>query len=166
VIEKISGKNFETLFAERIARPLDMKHTDFGNGKVPLPAGGAQSTPSDYLNFLVMIQNRGLFNGKRILRENSVAEMQINRVSSDVHVAYAPPAAESVKYGYGEWIMGPGIISSPGLFGSFPWVNNGGKYSGFLMAYSLNSSGRSERYKTLMALVDEVLNQPRSPTGN
>lgn len=37
VMEKISGKNFETLFAERIAKPLDMKDTDFGKGKVPLP---------------------------------------------------------------------------------------------------------------------------------
>ncbi|MFI5173499.1 MAG: hypothetical protein ACHQKY_01475, partial [Terriglobia bacterium] len=50
-------KSFETLFAERIARPLNMKNTDFGKGKVALPAGGAVSTPEDYLNFLVMIMN-------------------------------------------------------------------------------------------------------------
>ena len=44
VIEKISGKSFETLFAERIAKPCDMKNTDFGKGAVALPAGGAFST--------------------------------------------------------------------------------------------------------------------------
>ena len=30
VIEKLGGKTFQTLFAERIAKPLDMKNTDFG----------------------------------------------------------------------------------------------------------------------------------------
>ena len=30
VIEKISSKSFETLFAEKIARPCEMKNTDFG----------------------------------------------------------------------------------------------------------------------------------------
>ncbi|MCO5946077.1 serine hydrolase domain-containing protein [Mucilaginibacter flavidus] len=61
VIEKISGKNFETLFAERIAAPLGMKNTDFGKKKVALPAGGALSTPEDYLNFLVMIMKQRRF---------------------------------------------------------------------------------------------------------
>ena len=42
VIEKISGKSFEMLFAERIAKPLNMKNTDFGRGKTVLPAGGAR----------------------------------------------------------------------------------------------------------------------------
>ncbi len=71
-IEKISGKSFEQLFAERIAKPLGMKNSDFGKGKVALPAGGAFSTPDDYTNFLVMILNKGMFNGKRILTEKSV----------------------------------------------------------------------------------------------
>lgn len=67
MIEKISGKSFETLFAERIAKPCEMKNTDFGKGKVALPAGSAYSTPEDYMNFLVMILHDGKFNGKQIL---------------------------------------------------------------------------------------------------
>jgi CubicO group peptidase (beta-lactamase class C family) len=63
VIEKISGKDFETLFAERIAGPCKMKNTDFGRGKVALPAGGAFSTAEVYMNFLVMILNYGKVNG-------------------------------------------------------------------------------------------------------
>jgi CubicO group peptidase (beta-lactamase class C family) len=49
VIEKIAGKTFEELFSERIARPLGLKNTDFGRKKVAFPAGGAYSTPEDYL---------------------------------------------------------------------------------------------------------------------
>ena len=38
-IEKVSGKDFKTLFSERIAIPCDMKNTDFGNARPPLPYG-------------------------------------------------------------------------------------------------------------------------------
>jgi CubicO group peptidase (beta-lactamase class C family) len=45
IIEKISGKDFHTLFAERIAAPLEMKNSDFGNSKVALPAGALTAAP-------------------------------------------------------------------------------------------------------------------------
>lgn len=162
VIEKISGKSFETLFAERIAGPLGMTHTDFGKGPVALPAGGAFSTPNDYTRFLSMVLNKGLYNGKRILSEKSIAAMQVNRVTKDVRVAYAPAEAGDFGYGYGEWMMqSAGIetpattVTSPGLFGSFPWVNNEKGYCAFLMTFYLKNTGRNERYKTLKRLVDE-----------
>ncbi|MBE9664630.1 serine hydrolase domain-containing protein [Mucilaginibacter myungsuensis] len=157
VIEKITGKTFQELFAERITKPLQMKGTDWGSAKVALPAGGALSTPQDYSNFLTMILNKGTFNGKRILNEASVAQMQVNRVTPDVKVAYSPAEAGGLGYGFGEWMMGGGTVSSPGLFGSFPWVNNDKNYSGFLMAFYINSKGRGERYRELKQLVDEAL---------
>ena len=164
VLEKISGKSFETLFAERIAQPLQMKNTDFGKGKVALPAGGASSTPEDYLNFLVMILNKGIFNGKRILLEKSVDEMQVNRLDDSVRIAYSPAEAGNFGYGFGEWVMEsssatkPGTaVTSPGLFGSFPWVDNDKKYCAFLMTFYLKSDGRNERYKELKRLVDETV---------
>lgn len=163
VIEKISGKSFGQLFAERIAQPLHMKHSDFGTGKVALPAGGANSTPEDYTNFLVMILNKGVFNGKRILSENSITEMQANRVTKDVRVAYAPAEAGDFGYGFGEWVMeknsaGQSVtVTSPGLFGSFPWIDNDRKYTGFLMTFYLKNDGRNERYKDLKKQVDECL---------
>lgn len=157
VIEKIGGKNFQSLFAERIAKPLNMKNTDFGNSKVPLPAGSGVSTPEDYLNFLVMILNKGMFNGKRILSEASIAQMQINRVTSDVKVASSPTEAGGFGYGYGEWIMGQGAVTSPGLFGSFPWVDYNKGYAAFMMTFYIKNDGRNQRYKELKALVDEII---------
>jgi len=163
VIEKISGKSFEVLFSERIARPLGMRNTDFGKGKVSLPAGGAMSTPEDYINFLVMIMNKGVFNGKRILSESSIVEMQINRVTKDVKVAYAPAEAGDVGYGFGEWVSPTSTrsnltkaVSSPGLFGSYPFVSNEKKYCAFLMTYYIKSEGRGERYMELKMLIDSL----------
>lgn len=164
VIEKISSKTFEELFAERIAKPLEMKNSDFGKAKVALPAGGAHSTPEDYMNFLMMILDKGMFKGKRILSENSVAEMQVNRVTKDVKVAYAPAEAGNFGYGYGEWVMEHSTtanltrsVTSPGLFGSFPWVDNENKYCAFLMCFYIKNEGRNARYKELKKLVDEVI---------
>jgi CubicO group peptidase (beta-lactamase class C family) len=163
IIEKISGKSFETLFAERIARPLNMINSDFGKGPVALPAGGAYSTPNDYLNFLVMILNKGTFNDKRILSEKSISDMQVNRITANVKVAYSPAEAGNAGYGFGEWVLKvpgtdqPSFISSPGLFGSFPWVNNDKHYAAFMMTFYLNNEGRNKRYYELNELVNEAL---------
>jgi CubicO group peptidase (beta-lactamase class C family) len=164
VLEKISDKSFGKLFAERIAQPLSMNHTDFGNNKVALPAGGAFSTPNDYMNFLVMILNKGMFKGKRILSEQSIDEMQVDRLVNGVKIAYSPAEAGGFGYGYGEWIMDKNrgniaahAVSSPGLFGSFPWVDNQKNYAAFLMTYNLHNKGRNEKYSELKVLVDEAL---------
>jgi len=164
VIEKISGKSFESLFAERIAKPLEMKNTDFGKGPVVLPAGGAKATSKDYLNFLVMILSKGTFNGKRILSEKSIAEMQVNRITKDVKIAYSPTEAGNFGYGYGEWVMETSplnnlttAVTSPGLFGSFPVVDSKKGYVAFLMIFYLKNKGRHERYIELKSLLDEAV---------
>jgi CubicO group peptidase (beta-lactamase class C family) len=164
VIEKISGKTFDELFAERIAIPLGLKNTDFGNKKVVLPAGGARSTPGDYLTFLTMILDRGYFNGKQILTEKSVNEMEINRVGADVKIDYSPAEAKGLGYGYGEWVVNKseagklrGWATSPGLFGSFPWIDNEKHYCAFLMTFYLQNKGRNDRYLGLKQLVDESI---------
>ncbi|WP_078830591.1 serine hydrolase domain-containing protein [Sediminibacterium ginsengisoli] len=161
VIEKISGKSFEQLFTERIAVPLGMTGTDFGKGPVALPAGGAISTPNDYIRFLEMILHKGMFRGKRILSEKAVADMQVNRITGDVKVAYAPAEAGNFGYGFGEWVMDnispSNAVTSPGLFGSFPWIDNERGYAGFLMTYYIKNDGRNQRYKQLKQLVDKAV---------
>ncbi|PWK69960.1 CubicO group peptidase (beta-lactamase class C family) [Mucilaginibacter oryzae] len=157
ILEKISCKSFESLFIERIAQPLGMKNTDFGHAKVALPAGGAYSTPEDYLNFLTMIMNRGVYNGKRILSESSISQMQVNRITPDVKIAYSPAEAGGLGYGYGEWVFDAHTVSSPGLFGSFPWIDNDKHYAAFMLCFYIKSDGRQQRYKELKQLVDEAV---------
>jgi CubicO group peptidase (beta-lactamase class C family) len=169
VIEKISGKNFETLFAEKIAKRCDMKNTDFGKGKVALPAGGAFSTAEDYMNFLVMILHDGKYNGKQVVSKSSVIKMEQN-YAKEAKVIYSPAEAGSWGYGFGQWVMDltptlstsgegarSGAVTSPGLFGSFPWVDNEKQYAGFLFCFNLKSQGRNERYKELKQLVDDAV---------
>lgn len=162
IIEKISGESFQTLFEERIARPLGMDHTDFGKNKVALPAGGAYTTPEDYMYFLEMILNRGVYEGKKILSEEAVKEMQLNRIDKNIKIGYTPPGSDGYGYGHGEWIMDTTndfttVVSSPGLFGSFPWVDYNNHYCAFLVTMYLNNNERMEHYNELKSLVDAAV---------
>ena len=159
VIEKISGKDFKTLFKERIALPCDMKNTDYGNGKIPVAAGGAFSTPEDYIHFLQMILQNGYYNGKQILSKESIIKMQKN-YAKNARVAYTPAEAGNWGYGLGEWVMDDAVdrsnaVTSPGLFGSFPWVDNERQYAGFLFVFNLKNKGRGKIYKELKTIVDK-----------
>lgn len=163
VIEKISGKNFETLFHERIAIPCNMLNTDFGYKPVPIPAGGARSTATDYLNFLKMILRNGEFNGNKVLSKDAVVSMQQNYALGK-KIIYSPAEAGSWGYGLGEWVMNDVIggtsskaVSSPGLFGSFPWVDNEHQYAAVLFTFNIKSKGRHQKYTLLKQLIDTAI---------
>jgi CubicO group peptidase (beta-lactamase class C family) len=176
VLEKIGGKDFETLFEERIAKPLQMNNTDFGNVAVPLAAGGAWSTPNDYLHFLQMILNEGSYNNQQIISKESVVAMQKNYVAKEAKIIYSPAEAGNWGYGFGEWTMDTTkynisfknavpnckrsvAVTSPGLFGTFPWVDNDKKYCAILFTMNIKSKGRNERYTTLKAIIDKALSE-------
>ena len=134
ILEVISNKSFEELFQERIAIPLGMLHTSFGKGKLVSPSGGARSTPDDYMHFLIMILNKGNHNGKQILSEHAVSQMQEAQTTL-ASVKYAPKGAEGFNYALGEWVQevnesGKSIVlTSPGLFGTWPYVDNCRNYA-------------------------------------
>jgi CubicO group peptidase (beta-lactamase class C family) len=173
VLEKISGKDFETLFKERIAEPLNMHQTDFGKQGVPLAAGGAWSTPKDYMNFLQMIQQEGLFEGKQIISKALIQEMQKNKITRDCIIAYSPIESGNWGYGFGEWITNTPLaisnkkdampeseratmLSSPGLFGSYPWIDRKNNIIGFLFVFNLKYKNRQETYNELCDLASSI----------
>jgi CubicO group peptidase (beta-lactamase class C family) len=163
VIEKISGKDFKTLFEERIAMPCGMQNTDFGDKAIPLAAGGAYSTPLDYIHFLQMILQDGKINGNHVLSKESVIKMQEN-YTTNAKIAFTPDEARGMDYGLGEWIMQSGnqrasVVTSPGLFGSFPWVDNTRNYAGFLMVFNLTQKGRKESYVQLKKIIDAEIDR-------
>jgi hypothetical protein len=111
-----------------------------------------------------MILNEGMFNDKQIISKNSIIEMQKNRVAKDAKVLYSPAEAGNWGYGFGEWVMDDATgnkrskaITSPGLFGTFPWVDNDKKYCAILFTFNIKSKGRHERYTELKSLLDEQL---------
>jgi hypothetical protein len=45
-------------------------------------------------------------------------------------------------------------VCSPGLFGSFPWVDNQKKYAAILFVVNLNRKDRYASYRELKSLID------------
>ncbi|NLR78282.1 serine hydrolase domain-containing protein [Chitinophaga eiseniae] len=150
ICEVASGMDWKTLAANKIFTPCGMTNTDFGLTANPQIAGGARSTPDDYMRFLDMLMNKGVTaTGTRILSEAAVDAMEQSQ-TSNVTVTYSPYPAAIINtkniYGIGNWrdVTGPGDVlienSSPGAFGSHPWINRGKKMTGFVFTF-ITSNG-------------------------
>jgi len=125
--EVAAGQRWVEIFAARIAQPLGLKQTGYGNEpNALLSEGQPYSSPTDYITFLEMILHGGMHAGRRVLSERAVAEM--TRVQTQGAAVAASPR-EHPAYGLGCWIdladsTGKGIvITSPGGGGFLPWVD-------------------------------------------
>jgi len=164
ILEIVSKKTFDRLIAERLLRPLKMRQTSFyvDYDKSVNPSGGAVTTSNDYINFLTMILNKGTFEGKRLLSEKSIADMQKMQTGNAV-IKYQPAVVQGYDYGFGDWILqkdatGTGtVISSPGLFGSFPYVDYCRGYACLIFAKTLLNEQKKEVYNSLMEAINQQL---------
>ena len=164
VAEIVSKKSFDRLAQEKILRPLKMKGTTFTDdaGMATNPSGGAWSTANDYMNFLIMIMNKGMFEGKRILSEEAIAEMQKPQFT-ELPVKYTPKIAEGLNYGLGEWIEEKDdkgnavVISSPGLFGSWPFIDKCRGYAAIILVNKRLGEQKKDIYTNIKAAIDEQL---------
>ena len=162
IVEIVGKRGFDQLMQERITRPLLMRNTSFSSLDAVNPSGGAVSTANDYMNFLVMILNKGMFNGKRILSEKSINDMQILRTNSSI-IKLAPKIAEGFNYGLGEWIQETDengkatVVSCPGLFGTWPLVDNCRGYACIVFTNSLLRETKRGLYMDIKSLIDEQI---------
>jgi CubicO group peptidase (beta-lactamase class C family) len=148
--EVATGKDWETLFQEKIARPLQMKLTHFTPvdstpGHNPMIGGGLRTGVKDFANFLNMIINNGAFNGKQVLSETTIQEMQADQIGKAIVKMPEFPqlvraATHKSIYGLGEMreeldINGNAtLISSPGWAGAYPWIDKKYNTYGFILA--------------------------------
>jgi hypothetical protein len=108
--------------------------------------GGARSTLHDYANFLSMIFNDGLFDGKRVLSERAIHEMQADQVRGALvapgeFVERVRGAKHNGIYGLGEWreqldASGEAVlISGPSWAGAYPWIDKTTGVYGVILAH-------------------------------
>lgn len=159
ILEVITNRDFETLFQERIAKPLSMNHSTFSKGKAVNSSGGATSTAADYMNFLQMILQKGAFKGKQIIRSKTIDLMQISR-TVNAKVVYSPDEAKGFEYGWGEWILekdkdgNSTVISSPGLFGTYPWIDLQRNYAAIVFVRNIRFKDRQKNYQLIRDAVN------------
>jgi CubicO group peptidase (beta-lactamase class C family) len=125
--ERASGQSWAELFRTRIAQPLGMSHTSYGDSPNPaLSEGEVVSTVDDYGRFAQMILDNGVVTRRRVLSEQAIRDMRRNW-STGVPIVYSPRG--EVPYGLGVWLdavdaTGLGtVISSPGIGGFVPLVD-------------------------------------------
>jgi CubicO group peptidase (beta-lactamase class C family) len=158
VLEVLNKRGFEQMMAERITRPLLMRTTNFFSYTVINPSGGAQSSAYDYMNFLSMLLNGGVFNGKRILSEAAIETMS-KASSTQGMIKESPSIVQGKNYAVGQWILGTDengkttTVACPGLFGTWPLIDYCRKYA-FLI---LTPGDASSEKKELMASFKEII---------
>ena len=190
-VEAVSGKRLNVYLREHIFQPLGMKDTDFVIGPdqkkrlvtvharkpdggldpiefgVPqepeffMGGGGLYGTGRDYLAFLQMLMHGGEFNGARLLRPETVAQMSKNNIG-DVNISRvvlkttAPPSTpdvdmgqlfpgQDIKWGLSFLINpqeGPagrsgGSLSWAGLANTYFWVDPSKHVAGVIMTQIL-----------------------------
>lgn len=149
-VEAVTGKRWAQLFDERIAQPLGMKHTyweHLPNRGVPasetlnpLLQGGVVTTAQDYMRFLTMLAENGSVDGKRVLSEKAVREMETAQTIGKPK-SYTPPGMRggtaehagirggTAEYALGNWCESWDaahactLTSSPGALGTYPWID-------------------------------------------
>jgi CubicO group peptidase (beta-lactamase class C family) len=162
VLEVLNKRGFEQMMAERITRPLLMRTTNFFSYTVINPAGGAQSSAYDYMNFLSMLLNGGVFNGKRILSEAAIETMS-KASSTQGMIKESPSIVQGKNYAVGQWILGTDengkttTVACPGLFGTWPLIDYCRKYAFLIFTPGDASSEKKELMASFKEIIDNQI---------
>ena len=160
-MEIISKKGFDRLIQERILRPLKMRTTNFTNdeGGAISPSGGARSSANDYINFMSMLLNKGMFEGKNILSEKAVQELETAQFAS-LPVKYTPKNFQGLHYGLGSWIMeedaeGKGsVFGCSNLQGTLPFIDKCRNYAAIILLEKPQTEIKKEFFTSFKQIID------------
>jgi CubicO group peptidase (beta-lactamase class C family) len=163
VLEVISKKKFEVLIKTKLFTALGMAKTTFADatGGPVNPSGGAKSTADDYMKFLVMLLNKGKYNGTQILSEDAVNEM-MQVQNKPEQIRYAPKSAEGYTYTSGSWVIEEknGIaatLASPGLFGTWPMIDFCRGYAYIIFVKNMLGEERAGVHKEMKKIIDQQI---------
>jgi CubicO group peptidase (beta-lactamase class C family) len=162
VLEILNHRSFEQLMQEKITRPLMMRNTSFSSFNSVNPSSGAVSTPNDYLNFVSMILNKGIFNGKQVLSEKAVNAM-LTAATTPAMMKLVPKTDAGFNYGFGNWIMeldengNATIVGHPGLTGTWPVVDKCRNYAAVVFTKGTLGEEKKEVYLDIKKALDEQL---------
>jgi len=169
-----SGAAWDTLFAMYISKPLGMTYTNyeaFGATENPRIAGGVQSSANEYVKYLTMLLNGGIYNGRQILSSSAIDEM-LKDQTENAPVIYSPYLKYGylgvdpfTRYGIGNWNEVKGnnekIIESgsQGAFGFSPWIDRQRNIAGVLSVYSALENVMPT-YVELRKLIRNIIDSP------
>jgi CubicO group peptidase (beta-lactamase class C family) len=173
--EIATGKSWDQVFIDELVQPLGLAGTDFASSsqlpyyvRLPNPriAGGARSTIIDYGIVVDMVLAGGLHRGQRFLRRETLDYMALDHAAGTA-MGYTP-FPESHGYGIGQWreaVDAQGVayrVSSPGAFGTTPWVDRRAGLAGVFLVRGQWSQLREDIFD-LQALCQAVFQTRHAP---
>ncbi len=162
VLEVVTRKTFDRIVQEKILRPCKMRGTSFTNenGGAINAADGAVTTPNDFINFLGMLLNKGSFEGKPVLSEKAVHEMETLQFPA-LPVKFGPKEAAGYKTGLGCWINADGKeVTSLNMSGLWPFIDRCRNYAGLIVPKSSVSEPKRELYAQFKEKLDASFGDP------
>jgi CubicO group peptidase (beta-lactamase class C family) len=145
VAEVTAGMDWSTLVNERLGAMLDVDDISWaglGATTNPRPAASIETSAATYLDFLL-----SMVNGGGALLSPEAATIMLSDQAEDATVGFTPPSLdEFLGYGLGSWILrrgndgSPAVFSSPGAFGTSPWVDLENEYVGIFVIRNSNIS--------------------------
>ncbi|MDR0534153.1 MAG: beta-lactamase family protein [Verrucomicrobiales bacterium] len=127
---------------------------DNRNGRYPIPAGGLFSTAADVAKFARMLLNGGELDGKRYLKQDSVALM-------------AKQHAPTNPYGFGCWVKpGKGQFGHGGAYGNEVTIDRHKGFVAIFMVQRINWGNKELGEKIspdFQQLAEQFMTQPEAP---
>jgi len=169
VLEKVTGRRYEDFVKENIFAPLEMKKAGFfldqktrrelatgydtdGESVIPYwhmilrPFGAINTTTREMGHFVQMLLNRGIYKGKRLLQEASIARME----KPETTLA----ARAGLEYGYG-------LGNYQHVHKGFLFHGHGGDGDGYLAHYAYNRYTNLGYFVVINAFKHDALNTIR-----
>jgi CubicO group peptidase (beta-lactamase class C family) len=169
IAERVTGRTYNDLFAERIAEPCDLSTFTFaasadnslGSDTNPRVAGGAATDVRDYGRLLLMHLEGGTCDGAPVLSSAALEEMTRDQTAGATIVG--SPYPDGRGYGFGWWrepsaTGEPYVFSDGGAFGAKPWIDPARGYGAMLLIRRTAVVG--ERiYATLLPVVERAIDR-------
>jgi CubicO group peptidase (beta-lactamase class C family) len=134
-----------TLEEGKLVRSPDQRSDEKGP-RIPKPAGGVVSTAEDMFRFNMMMRNKGILDGRRVLSEAAVTLMTTNH-TGDLRAGWVP----GVGHGYGYEVVrnaegmfrynSIGSFVKGGAFRTYEWVDPARDLVGVFMMQLTNGGG-------------------------
>jgi len=162
IAEIVTKKSFEVLVTEKILKPINMKNTSFSVKDKVNPSFSAFSSAYDMNNFLQMMLNKGTLNGKRILTEKAIADMETLQMDNSF-MKYAPVPFSGFNYGLGEWILSKDldgksvVVGYSNMSGSWMFLDRCKGFSFVLLSKTPQGESKKLMYDDLKKALDEIL---------
>src|SRR5258708_6351061 len=109
-----------------------------------------------------MLLNKGQLEGKRVMREKAVEEMEKAQFA-ELPVKYVPKAVQGAHYGLGAWILDAdagnkaGVLSCPNLLGTTPYIDTCRQYAAILIVLKPQEDQKKELVQSMKNLIDEAI---------